>query len=170
MEFNLPEPWVDFDFRPGMEMALAEARKSEAKGDVPVGAVILGPGGEVLATGRNQSIELNDPTAHAEIQAIRKAGEKIGNYRLMDCVLVATLEPCLMCAGAIIHSRLKGVVYGATDLKAGAIATCLRAGELECSNHSFFFISGVMEKECSSMLSEFFQKRRAEKKEQKSCA
>lgn len=107
-----------------MLQAIAKARQAPQQGEVPVGALIVDPTGTILAAEHNQPITLSDPSAHAEIMAMRSAGTVLGNYRLEGCILVVTLEPCLMCTGAIVHARLAGVVYGAADNKAGAVESC----------------------------------------------
>lgn len=143
-----------------MERALAQARLAGAMGEVPVGAVVYGPDGQVLAEACNAPISLNDPTAHAEIIALRRAADALGNYRLPGCVLVATLEPCLMCVGAMIHARLAGLVYGASDPKSGAVHSRLDAAGLDFVNHRLESLGGVMAEECGELLRQFFKDRR----------
>lgn len=143
-----------------MDEALCEARKAEVVGEVPVGAVIVAPDGSILARAHNEPILRNDPSAHAEVLAIRKACEMLGNYRLDDCVLVVTLEPCMMCAGAIVHARLAGVVFGALDDKAGAVASCLDCLEQPFLNHKAWYMSGIQENACTALLSSFFAAKR----------
>lgn len=155
---------------PYMREAMAGARSAEECGDVPVGAVVVGADGTVIGRGANRTIQGNDPTAHAEILALRDASATLGNYRLVDAVLVVTLEPCLMCAGAVIQARLAGVVYAAPDPKAGCLTSRMQCGELAWSNHRFWWLGGVLEEECAQMLSGFFQKRRQEKKNLKNLA
>lgn len=148
-----------------MEYALGLAHQAEALGEVPVGAVIVS-GGKVIGEGSNRPIADNDPTAHAEIQAIRDAGDKVSNYRLLNATLYVTLEPCAMCAGAIVHARIDRVVYGASDPKGGACGTVF--GLLptdERFNTDVEVTGGVMAKECGQLLSGFFQRRRMEKKQ-----
>jgi tRNA(adenine34) deaminase len=147
-----------------MHEALQLAHAAQERGDVPVGAVVVGGNGRILGRGENRTIFENDPTAHAEILALRQACEQSGNYRLTDAVLVVTLEPCIMCLGAIIQARLAGVVYAARDPKAGCLVSRMEGTELPWSNHHFWALGGVLEDECSSLLSGFFQKRRQEKK------
>ena len=151
--------WEDY-----MRAALALARNAWDLGEVPVGALIIDGMGAVLGTGINTPIRAQDPTAHAEIQALRAAARNVGNYRLTDGVLVVTLEPCLMCVGAIVHARLAGVVYGAHDPKTGALCSCIRGTELPFQNHRPRILGGVLEEECASLLRSFFQQRREEKK------
>ncbi len=151
--------WEDY-----MSAALALARNAWDLGEIPVGALIIDGMGAVLGTGINTPIRAQDPTAHAEIQALRAAARKVGNYRLTNGVLVVTLEPCLMCVGAIVHARLAGVVYGAHDPKTGALCSCIRGTELPFQNHRPRILGGVLEEQCSSLLRSFFQQRREEKK------
>lgn len=144
-----------------MRQALDQAHNAWAVGEVPVGAVLLSAQGEPLATGFNQPISSRDPTAHAEIQAIRAAAEKIGNYRLSGCQLYVTLEPCPMCVGAILHARLARVVFGATDAKTGAAGSVVNLFAQNQLNPHAAVIGGVLAKECGALLSEFFRDRRA---------
>ncbi len=152
----------DTDF---MQLALAEARQAAAAGEVPVGAVVVRDG-QVIATGRNAPIDGHDPTAHAEIVALRAAAAAIGNYRLDDCELFVTLEPCAMCSGAMLHARLKRVVFGATDPKTGAAGSVLNLFEHRQLNHQTVLHGGLLEEESSALLQEFFRQRRADKKEE----
>jgi tRNA(adenine34) deaminase len=148
-----------------MEYALRLAHQAEAQGEVPVGAVIVSHG-KIIGEGFNRPIESRDPSAHAEIQAIREAGRRVDNYRLLNATLYVTLEPCVMCAGAIVHARIDRVVYGASDPKSGACGSVfdlLPADER--FNTSVEVKSGVLATECGSLLSQFFQRRRMEKKE-----
>jgi tRNA(adenine34) deaminase len=142
-----------------MGQALELARNAEAHGEVPVGAVLVA-GGQVLATGRNSPIESSDPTAHAEIQALRSAASALKNYRLPDTTLYVTLEPCAMCAGAIVHSRVARVVYGCADPRGGAAGTVFNV--LDCAelNHRVSVTSGVRAAECKALLQTFFRTRR----------
>jgi len=143
-----------------MRVALVEAEKAAAAGEVPVGAVVVGPSGEIVARERNRVIATNDPTAHAEILALRKASRKLGNYRLSGCRLVVTLEPCPMCAGAAVHARVKELLFGAIDPKAGAALTLFRIPSDERLNHRILVIPGVLAKESAALLTEFFRRRR----------
>jgi tRNA(adenine34) deaminase len=147
-----------------MELAIAEARAAEAAGEVPVGAVLLSADGEILATGNNRVLRDNDPTAHAEIVALRSAGRALGNYRLLTpeggCTLFCTLEPCAMCAGAILHARIARLVYAAPDPKAGACGSVLSVMNHPALNHRVELVAGVLADECSSMLTSFFRERR----------
>ena len=142
-----------------MQQALKLAQKAEAAGEVPVGAVIV-KDGELIAEGWNQPIGANDPTAHAEIMALREAGEKLGNYRLLDTELYVTLEPCPMCVGAMLHARVKRVVYAATDPKTGALGGAYDLLNSVAHNHAFEVTSGVLEAQSREMLQEFFRSRR----------
>lgn len=151
---------TDEDF---MRLALAEAGKAATLGEVPVGAVIVHDG-EVIATGFNQPIGTHDPSAHAEMRALRLAAEKLGNYRLPGCELYVTLEPCIMCAGAIMHARLARVVYAATDPKTGAAGSVINPFADRRLNHHTEVTGGVLAAEASSMLSDFFARRRHEQK------
>ncbi|MDG3087305.1 tRNA adenosine(34) deaminase TadA [Vibrio hannami] len=149
-----------------MRRAISLAHQAELEGEVPVGAVLV-KDGEVVAEGWNRSIGLHDATAHAEIQVLRKAGEVLENYRLTDTTLYVTLEPCPMCAGALLHSRVKRIVYGAPDLKAGAAGTVLNLFETQAAYHYATIEAGLLEEECRTQLQAFFKRRRKEKKEQK---
>lgn len=149
-----------------MRKAISLAHEAELEGEVPVGAVLV-KDGEVIAEGWNRSIGLHDATAHAEIQVLRKAGQELENYRLTDTTLYVTLEPCPMCAGAILHSRVKRIVYGAPDLKAGAAGTVLNLFETQAAYHYATIESGLLEAECREQLQAFFKRRRKEKKEEK---
>ena len=142
-----------------MSLALDEARKAHEAGEVPVGAVVL-LDGEVIGTGFNQPISAHDPTAHAEIVALRAAAARVGNYRLTGATLYVTVEPCLMCVGAMIHARIGLVVYGVREPKAGAIESMTRAHELAGLNHRLRIESGVRENECREMVQAFFRSRR----------
>jgi len=143
-----------------MHLALDQARIGESRGEVPVGAVLAGRDGTILAGAHNACRALNDPTAHAEILVLRRAGERVGNYRLTGTVLIVSLEPCLMCAGALVHARVDGVVYGAADPLAGAVASCLEAFALPCHSHTIWHMGGVANEECAAILRNFFMKRR----------
>ena len=146
-----------------MQQAIELAKKAEAQGEIPVGAILVAEG-KVIAEGWNQSISRHDPTAHAEIVAIREAGQFIENYRLIDTTLYVTLEPCPMCVGAMVHARIARVVFGASDYKTGAIHSAMNLIEHESHNHKMEFEAGVCSDTCSQQLSDFFKKRRAEKK------
>jgi tRNA(adenine34) deaminase len=143
-----------------MQAALSLAKVAADKGDVPVGAIVVNETGEILGTGQNLREQSNDPTAHAEVIAIRQAAEKIGSWRLDDLTIVVTLEPCAMCAGAILQSRLKQLVFGAWDEKAGAVGSVLDVIRDPRALNKVEVITGVMEQECSEVLSNFFNTKR----------
>lgn len=143
-----------------MQLALEQAQRAWDLGEVPVGAVVV-KDGVVIAQGCNQPIGQHDPTAHAEIVALRAAAEVLGNYRLPGCELYVTLEPCVMCSGAMMHARLARVVFGAADPKTGACGSVLNLFEQEQLNHHTEVLGGVMAEECSAMLKNFFAARRA---------
>jgi len=158
----MPDPTDDAAY---MGLALQEARKAWAAGEVPVGAVVVRDG-EVIAAGFNQPIGRHDPTAHAEIVALRAAAEKLGNYRLPGCELYVTLEPCAMCSGAMMHARLARVVYAAPDPKTGVCGSILDLFALEQLNHHTNVVGGVLADEASAMLKAFFAERRAARRAQ----
>ncbi len=147
--------------RDAMLLALQEARLAVGHGDVPVGAVVLGPDGAVLASAHNDREATSDPTAHAEVLALRAAALALGTWRLPGCTLVVTLEPCTMCAGAIVLSRLERVVYGAVDEKAGAAGSLWDVLRDRRLNHRPEVVSGVLEQECAQVLRDFFAARRS---------
>ncbi|OOS04429.1 tRNA adenosine(34) deaminase TadA [[Haemophilus] ducreyi] len=150
-----------------MQYALTLAKRAETIGEIPVGAVLVDSKGNIIGEGWNQVIALSDPSAHAEILAIRQASHRLQNYRLLDCTLYVTLEPCTMCAGAILHSRLSRLVFGASDYKTGAIGSRFHLFEDYKMNHLLTVQGGVLKEACSKQISEFFQRRRIEKKQQK---
>jgi len=158
----IPTSFTDED-QQFMRLAMELAKQAESEGEVPVGAVLV-KDGEVIATGWNRSIGAHDATAHAEVQALRQAGQALENYRLLDTTLYVTLEPCPMCAGALLHSRVKRIVFGAPDLKAGAAGTVLNLFESQASYHYAEVESGLLEQECREQLQAFFKRRRKEKK------
>lgn len=147
-----------------MRVALHEARSAAACGEVPVGAVIV-LGGKIIATGRNAPIATHDPSAHAEIVALRAAAQRLGNYRLEGCELFVTLEPCCMCAGALLHTRLQRVVFGAADPKAGAAGSVCNVFAMPQLNHHTTVQGGVMAQECAAVLQSFFQQQRARQRQ-----
>ena len=149
-----------------MRMALAAASQAKALGEVPVGAVLVREG-EVIATGFNQPIGQHDPRAHAEIAALRAGATTLANYRMPGCTLYVTLEPCAMCAGALMHARLARVVYGASDPKTGACGSIVNLFAEEKLNHHTVVTGGVLSDECSSMLSSFFAERRLHSRAEK---
>jgi tRNA(adenine34) deaminase len=142
-----------------MHAALDEARRARDAGEVPIGAVVA-IGGEIVGRGFNQPIGASDPTAHAEIVAIRDAARRVGNYRLTGSRLYVTIEPCLMCVGAIVHARIGTLVYGAAEPKSGALGSTVRGGELPGLNHRFSVVSGVLEDACRDLVQAFFKERR----------
>ncbi|MBI2682919.1 MAG: tRNA adenosine(34) deaminase TadA [Acidobacteriales bacterium] len=143
-----------------MRMALEEARRAERLGEVPVGAVVVLDGG-VVGRGGNRNLSDHDPTAHAEIVALREASRTLGNHRLVGCAMFVTIEPCAMCAGALIHARLQRLVYGANDPKAGAVQSVMQVLNHPALNHRMEVTGGVMSEECSSMLQDFFRRKRS---------
>jgi tRNA(adenine34) deaminase len=143
-----------------MRLALDQARLADVAGDVPVGAVVVDAAGVVIGSGYNQRESTNDPTAHAEILAIRTAAASRGEWRLDDCALVVTLEPCTMCAGATVLARLGRVVYGATDPKAGAVGSLWDVVRDRRLNHRPEVVAGVLENECQALLRAWFEQRR----------
>jgi tRNA(adenine34) deaminase len=143
-----------------MQQAIQLANQSANFGDVPVGALIVNEQGEVLSTGQNLREKDNDPTAHAEMVAIKNAGNKIGNWRLDDLTLVVTLEPCVMCAGAIAQSRMKRLVFGAFDERAGAVGSVFDVLRGPRTFNNIEIVNGIMSKECSEILKDFFVKKR----------
>ena len=158
----MPTPLSDEDF---MSLAIAEAQAAEDAGEVPVGAIIVAPSGEIVGRGNNHVLRSNDPTAHAEIVALRATGIALSNYRLLtpegSCTLYCTLEPCAMCAGAILHARIGRLVFAARDPKAGACGSVLSVMNHPALNHRVEVAEGVLAEECSAMLSGFFRGRRA---------
>lgn len=146
----------DIDF---MRLALAQAQRARSHGEVPVGAVLVGGDG-VIAGGANRPIASNDPTAHAEIEALRSGGAALGSYRLTDTTLYVTLEPCPMCAMAIVHARVRRLVFGAWDPRAGAAGSVTDIFALPGLNHRVDVFGGVLMEECGSLLREFFAARR----------
>jgi tRNA(adenine34) deaminase len=145
-----------------LRAAITEAHAAEADGEVPVGAVVV-HNNTIIGRGQNRVLRDNDPTAHAEIVALREAGFHLRNYRLEDCTLYVTLEPCAMCAGAIIHARLSRLVYAAPDPKAGACGSALSVLNHPALNHKLELLPGLLAEECGSLLTNFFRKRRLEK-------
>ena len=143
-----------------MDLALIEARKAAAAGEVPVGAVVV-IAGQVAGAGFNQPIGSHDPTAHAEIVAMRQAARAIANYRLTGATLYVTVEPCMMCVGAMVHARIELVVFGTTEPKAGSMTSQQRAHELPWLNHRLEVQGGVREQQCRAVMQDFFRNRRA---------
>ena len=144
-----------------MGLALDSAREALQHNEVPVGAIIVDPNGELLATASNRPITDSDPTAHAEVLALRAAAKKIGNYRLVGCTLFATIEPCAMCAGALVNARIKRLVYGAADERFGAVDTHFNICTSQDLNHRIEVTHGVLADECRQMIRDFFKAKRA---------
>ena len=142
-----------------MRAALDEARRGLAAGEVPIGAVLV-IDGRIVSRAFNQPIGAVDPTAHAEVLVLREAARAIGNYRLTDATVYVTVEPCLMCVGALVHARVREVVYGAVEPKAGALVSSIRALESPGLNHRFAVTAGVLEDECRALIQEFFREKR----------
>src|ERR1035438_1614877 len=142
-----------------MREAVALAREAEAAGEVPVGAVVV-VAGEIVGRGRNSTIELNDPTAHAEMLALRAAAAAMGNYRLERATVYATLEPCAMCAGALVAARVAKLVFGARDLRFGGVRSKFKIADSELLNHRVEIVEGVLAVECVELLQQFFERRR----------
>jgi tRNA(Arg) A34 adenosine deaminase TadA len=149
------------EFETYMSRALAQAQAAFAIGEVPVGALVLAPDGKtILAEAHNAPIAGHDPTAHAEVRALRLAGQKLGNYRLSGCTLIVTLEPCTMCAGAISHARIAKLVYGATDPKGGAVDHGVKFFEQASCHHKPEVMAGILAEPASKLLKDFFAMRR----------
>ena len=148
-----------------MQLAIQQARKAELIEEVPVGAVIVDPEGDILASAHNQTIIKSDPTAHAEVLVLRKAAAKLQNYRLLSTTLYATVEPCVMCMGAIVHARVQRVVFGAPDPKWGAAGSLYNFSEDRRLNHHPQVIGGICADECRTMLQRFFRSRRSSEKQ-----
>lgn len=148
------------DHQQFMQLALEQARLGEAQGEVPVGAVLVRDG-QVIAAGYNQPISSCDPTAHAEIVAMRAAGQALENYRLLDTALYVTLEPCMMCLGAMTHARVKELIYAAPDPKVGAVNQLQELSKQAHLNHQLDVVSGILQEESSELLKNFFRQRRS---------
>jgi tRNA(adenine34) deaminase len=153
IDFQLHQRW--------MERSIKLATNAGNAGEVPVGAIIINPKGEIIGTGENRRERDRDPTAHAEIVAMRAAGLYLDNWHLSDCTLYVTLEPCPMCAGAIVASRLRLLVYGADDAKTGSIRTVLNIPDSAASNHKLTVIGGILESTCRQQLQDWFRQKRA---------
>lgn len=158
MSDNLPidEYW--------MAKALLQAQLAAEHEEVPVGAVLISEANELIAEAFNQPIGQTDPTAHAEVMVLRQAATRMGNYRLPDTTLYVTVEPCTMCVGALVHARVKRIVFGASEPKSGALTSAHRLLESGVYNHVPQITSGIMRGECSSLMSEFFERKRLQKK------
>lgn len=143
-----------------MQLAYAEAKRAESSGEVPIGAVLVGPSNELLGAGFNQVIQGNDPTLHAEIVAIRRAAQHIQNYRLVNTTLYVTLEPCYMCAGALVHARVSRIVYATRDTKVGACGSLFNLLNAQGLNHRIALEDGVLQAPCARLLHAFFKSKR----------
>ncbi|MGM0424128.1 MAG: nucleoside deaminase [Thermodesulfobacteriota bacterium] len=144
-----------------MRQALQEAALAADLGEVPVGAVVADASGAILAAAGNRNIAQSDPSAHAEILAIRQAAQKAGNYRLQGTILISTLEPCIMCLGCLVQARCSGLIFACRDSKAGAVVSRLQVGkDLDWLNHEFWYTEGLLQDECSALLRDFFRIRR----------
>ena len=150
------DPHADLGF---MRRCIAEAETAAAAGEVPVGALVV-RAGEIVGVGRNSSIALSDPSAHAEIMALRVAGARVGNYRLTDAELFVTVEPCLMCVGALIHARVRHLIYGAPEPKTGAVISTARALDTPGLNHRFAVTGGIRGDEARDLIQQFFREKR----------
>lgn len=143
-----------------MTQAFDQACQAQAEGEPPVGALLIDAAGDELARAHNRTVSLHDPTAHAEILCLRQAGAKLGNHRLPGAILVVTLEPCLMCLGALLHARVAGIVFAAADPKAGALVSNLDGANLPFANHRPWVLSGILDGDCGALLKRFFLARR----------
>jgi len=144
-----------------MNLALLEAKKAGQIDEVPVGALLVSENGDILAAAHNQTIKKNDPTAHAEILVLREAAEKCKNYRLLNTILYVTVEPCIMCMGALIHARVARIVFGTPDLKWGGVGSLYNLADDSRLNHQIEILKGVCEDDCRSLMQEFFRAKRA---------
>ena len=151
---------MDLSHEKYMELALTEAKKAGQMGEVPIGAILASENGAILSATHNRTIDLADPTAHAEILALREAALKIHNYRLLNTTLYVTVEPCIMCMGAIVHARISKVVFGTADPKWGAAGSLYHFAEDDRLNHRVVITKGVCERECRSLIQEFFRAKR----------
>ena len=151
--------WLGVTHEMLMREALEMARCALAAGEVPVGAIVA-VDGEIVGRGFNQPLSSNDPTAHAEIVAIRNAARTVANYRLTGATLCETVEPCLMCVGALVHARIGTLLFGAVEPRTGAVTSTVRAGELPGHNHRFEVVAGVLESDCRALMQDFFRARR----------
>lgn len=157
----VPAPPVGRTWEGLMDMAIALAHKGADAGETPVGALLTGPDGRILAQAHNAPIRLHDPTAHAEILALRAAGKMLHNYRLNNCTLIVTLEPCPMCAAALVQARVGGLVFGAADARAGAVISRAEYLDVPFCNHKVWHMGGIRAQACADLLRDFFAARRA---------
>lgn len=151
---------VEFDDKHFMQIAIDEARKAARRNEVPIGACIVDKDQCVISASGNQTIGNNDPTAHAEVLALREAAKKLNNYRLTECVVYTTIEPCVMCAGALVNARIRRLVYGAPDKRFGAVRTKFSLCDHSSLNHQIEVRSGILEDECKKLMQDFFLLRR----------
>ena len=142
-----------------MALAIEQAKQAQEVGEVPVGAILI-QNNQLIVSAHNQPISNNDPTAHAEIQLLRAAGKQLNNYRLSNTTLYATLEPCTMCLGAIVHARVSRIVFGAYDQKSGVCGSCIDLPNSQCFNHSISIQGGILAEQCKELLQQFFKSRR----------
>ncbi len=156
----IPTPPKNHTWEGLMALALDEAKKALEKKEVPVGAIIVNKEGEILASAYNRTINDCDPTAHAEIVALREAAKKVNNYRLKDCYLIVTLEPCIMCLGALHEARIEGIIFGAYDKKLGALTSRFEGLHLTSFPSTAWFMGGILEEECQRNLKDFFKAKR----------
>ncbi len=154
-----PDQTTDRDDQLWMLEALALARQAERLGEVPVGALLVSEG-KAIGRGFNQPIGMKDPTAHAEMLALREAGAALGNYRIENSTLYCTMEPCVMCAGALVHARIRRLVFGCRDLRFGAVRSKFRLADSDLLNHKLVIVEGVLGAECAALLEGFFRARR----------
>jgi tRNA(adenine34) deaminase len=145
---------------PFMDLAIEQAEKASRLGEIPIGAILVNKQDNILSTAHNQTVGMSDPSAHAEILALRAAGNKVGNYRLLNTTLYVTVEPCVMCMGAIVHARVFRVVFGARDPKWGAVGSLYNFAEDDRLNHRVEVVSGICETVCAQMMQNFFQQKR----------
>ena len=143
-----------------MELALSEAKKAEEKNEIPIGAVLVSQAGDILAASHNQTISLNDPTAHAEILVLREAAHQAQNYRLLNTILYVTIEPCVMCMGALVHARITQLIYGAGDPKWGGAGSLYNLADDTRLNHRVQVTGGICEDECRALMQDFFRTKR----------
>lgn len=145
---------------PFMDLAIAQAKKANQLGEVPIGAILVDKQNNILSAAHNQTVGMSDPAAHAEILALRAGGNKVGNYRLLNTTLYVTIEPCLMCMGAIVHARVYQVVFGARDPKWGAVGSLYNFAKDDRLNHRVDVVSGICETACTQLMQRFFQQKR----------
>ncbi|MEO0805057.1 MAG: tRNA adenosine(34) deaminase TadA [Cyanobacteria bacterium J06643_4] len=171
LPYGIEPPAIDNEIylrhRAWMLRAIALAETAGNAGEVPVAAIVVGPDNRLLAEATNRKERDGDPTGHAEVLALRAAGKQLGNWHLTGCVLYVTLEPCMMCAGAIVHARVAQLVYGADDFKTGAVRSVLNLPDSDCSNHKLDVLAGILEAPCRQQLQAWFQQRRQSRRAEK---